>query len=358
MTRRAWMPLAGLLGTLVLTTVLWVAIAASPASGPAGAGELAVLGSIPGDGNGGWDCLTVDPEGKRVYVARATRVMVFDTEKGKLLGEVADIPGAHGVALVPQRNLGFATCGRERKIAVFDLKTLKVLQKVKAGQNPDVIIYDPASQKVYAFNGRSGDITIVDPAALDKEPVTLSVGGKLEFGVADGAGHVYVNVEDKGEVVVIDTKEQKVAARWPVAPGEEPTGLDMDVVRRRLFVGCSNQKMVILDANTGKVLASPAVGAGVDGAAFDPQLGLAMTANGKDGTLTAVREGPDGQFAVVQTLKTVKGARTIAADTKTHRIYLACNLPAEGGGEAKFGLLIVGVPEAGAKPASQPSAAP
>jgi DNA-binding beta-propeller fold protein YncE len=359
MARRISVTASVLVALLVVAGAgLWMAQGQTPASAPSPAGELKVVQSIIGDGNGGWDDLTVDPDGKRVYVSRATRVMVFDTEAGKLAGEVADTPGVHGIALVPERNLGFASCGRDGTIAVFDLKKLKVSQKVKAGKNPDGIIYDPASQRVYAFNHTGGDITIVDPAALDKEPNTLAVGGTLEFGVADGAGHVYVNVEDKNEVAVIDSKLQKVTAHWSVAPGDGPTGLAIDVAHRRLFAGCGNQKMVVLDADTGKVLASPAVGSGVDGVAFDPGLGLAVSSNGRDGTLTAVREAPAGQFAPVQTLTTVKGARTIRGDAKTHRFYLPCNLPGEGGGAAKFGLLVVGAGAEAKAPAAQPGAAP
>jgi DNA-binding beta-propeller fold protein YncE len=217
---------------------------------------------------------------------------------------------------------------------------LKTLRKVKAGQGPDSIIYDPATKKVLAFNGRSGDVTIVDPAALDKEPVTLAVGGKLETGVADGAGHVYVNVEDKSEIVAIDSKEGKVLAHWPLAPGEGPTGLAIDREHHRLYSGCSNQMMVVLDADQGKVLATLPVGSGVDGVAFDPQLGLAMSSNGRDGTLTAVKEGPAGTFKVVQTLKTANGARTITSDPKGHQIYLPCNVTANG--ENQFSVLVVG----------------
>lgn len=313
--------------------------ASAPASAPAGA--LKVIKSFSGGGEGGWDYLTVDPQARRVYVSRGTRVMVFDADKGNVVGEVADLSGVHGIALAPEQNLGFATNGRDASVSVFDLKTLKVTQKVKAGQNPDAILFDPSSKKVYAFNGKSGDITIIDPAALDKAPATIAVGGKLEFGVADGAGHVYVNVEDKGEVVAIDTKEQKITARWPVAPGEEPTGLAMDVERRRLFVGCSNSKLIVVDADSGKVLASLAVGAGVDGVAYDAGNKLAVTSNGKDGTLSVVTEEPKGQFKVIQTLTTIKGARTVTNDPKTQRFLLPCNLPAEDG-KTSFGLLVVG----------------
>ena len=245
MSRRVLVSLAIGIGTLALLAGLCTAqtpasAPATPAIAPAvapAAGELAVQKAIIGDGTGGWDDLTVDPENHRVYMSRATRVMVFDIEAGKLLGEVADTPGVHGIAVVPELNLGFATCGQAGTVAVFDLKTLKVTQTVKAGQGPDGILYDPASKKVYAFNHRGGDITIIDPAALDKEPVTLAVGGTLEFGATDGAGHVYVNVEDKSEVAVIDSKTQTVTAHWSVAPGEGPTGLAIDVAHKRLFAG-------------------------------------------------------------------------------------------------------------------------
>ena len=317
--------------------------------------ELAVLKNFSGGGEGGWDYVTVDPAGRRVYVARSTRIMVFEADKGTLLGEVADVAGAHGVALVPDRNEGFATSGKDGTVVVFDLKTFKTLRTIKAGQKPDAILYDSASKKVFVFNHGSGDVTVIDPAAQDKEPVTLMVGGVLEFGVSDEAGHVYVNVEDKNEVAVIDSKQLKVTARWTVAPGESPTGLAIDGAGKRLFAGCSNQKLAILDTETGKVLGDMPVGNGVDGIAFDSQLNLAMTSNGKDGTLTAVREGPKGEFTVIQTLKTAKGARTIAADPKTHLVYLPCNIPA--GDKTTFGLVVVGA-AASCTPASSPATQP
>jgi DNA-binding beta-propeller fold protein YncE len=304
------------------------------------AGPLQVLKTVKVGGEGGWDYLTVDPDARRLYMSHATRVMVVDLDKGTLISEIADTPGVHGNALVPELNLGFTSNGKEGMLNVFDLKTLKTLRKIKAGQNPDSIIYDAASKKVMAFNGRSGNVTIVDPAALDKEPVSLAVGGKLETGVADGAGHVYVNVEDKNEIVAIDSKAGKVLAHWPLAPGEGPTGLALDREHHRLYSGCSNKMMVVLDADQGKVLATLPVGAGVDGVAFDPQLGLAASANGRDGTLTAVKEDPAGTFKVVQTLKTANGARTITSDPKTHQFYLPCN--AGTNGPSEFSALVVG----------------
>ncbi len=318
-----------------------VAGAEAPTDG-APAAELQILKTFQVGGSGGWDYPTIDPAAHRLYIARGTRVMVLDAELGTLLGEVADLQGAHGVALVPDRSLGFATSGRENTIAVFDLTTLKVLRKIKSGQNPDAILYDPASQKIFAFCGRSGDATIIDPANLDQAPVSMPLGGKLEAGVADGAGHVYVNDESKSEIVALDSKQQKVLAHWPLAPAERPTGLALDSQHHRLFSGCGNKIMAILDSDSGKLLATVSIGSGVDGVAFDPQLG-ALSANGRDGTLSVVREGPAGQFKVVQTLKTFNSARTITNDRKTHQAFLPATVPGENGAN-QFGVVVVGLP--------------
>jgi DNA-binding beta-propeller fold protein YncE len=314
--------------------------AAAQANAAAEAGPLKVLKTLKVGGPGRWDYLSVDPTGRRLYVSHATRVMVLDVDQGTPIGEIADTPGVHGIALVPDCNVGFTSNGREGTLSVFDLKTLKTLRKITAGQNPDSIIYDPASKKVLAFNGRSGDVTIVNPAALDAPTVTLPVGGKLETGVADGAGHVYVNVEDKGEIVAIDSKQGKVLAHWPLAPGEGPTGLAIDREHRRLYSGCSNRMMAVLDADEGKLLGTVPVGSGVDGVAFDGQLGLAISANGRDGTLTAVKEEPAGTFQAVQTLQTAVGARTITSDPKSHQVYLPCNVTTDG--QSEFSVLVVG----------------
>jgi DNA-binding beta-propeller fold protein YncE len=315
-----------------------------PATAPA---PLAVLKTWTADGNGGWDYLTVDPEARRIYVARATRVTVFDADTGAVIGEVADTPGVHGIALVAKLNLGFATCAKDGKegkdgtVAVFDLKTLKITQRIPAGKKPDSILYDTASGKIFAFNGGSGDVTIIDPNALDKAPETLAIGGKLEFCAADGKGHVCVNVEDKGEVVVIDSKKLSVIAHLPLGTGKEPTGMAMDLHNDVLYVGCSNKRMIVLETyKDGKVIADLAIGDGVDGVAY---CGVAVSANGRDGTLTVVAEGPAAKYGVVQTLKTVKGARTVAADPVTHQFYLPCMIP-DANGKTSFGLVVVGVP--------------
>ncbi len=298
---------------------------ATTVAGPASVGPLRVRTAFLLGGEDHWDALTVDSAARRVYLSNSKRVVVLNADTGQVLGEVTDTPHVHGIAIVPDLHVGFTSNGGDGTVSVFDLGSFETLRRIPAGESPDAILYDPASKRVYAFNGRSGDATIIDPARTDKAPETLTIGGKLEFGVADGRGRVYVNVEDRSEVAVIDTKSQKVVARWPIVPGAEPTGVAIDLARHRLFVGCHNQKMVVLDVRTGKVVAEVAVGAGVDGAAFDA--GLVLIPNGRDGTLSVTREGPDGTLSAVQTLETARGARTIAADPTTHRFFLPCALP-------------------------------
>lgn len=320
-------------------TAVCVAQTAPAPAAAADAGPLQVLKTFKVSGASSWDYLTVDPEARRLYVSHGTLVTVLDADKGTAIGEITDTPRVHGIALVPDCNVGFTSNGGENALGVFDLKTMKTLKKIKAGQSPDSIIYDPGSKKVFAFNHRSGDITIVDPKALDKDPVTLAVGGTLETGVSDGAGRVYVNVEDKNEVVAIDSKTGKVLAHWPLAPGEGPTGLAIDTRHHRLFAGCS-KLMVILDAEQGKILTTVPTGNGVDGVAFDSKLGVAVSANGRDGTATVVKEEPAGTFKVVQTLKTAQGARTVTSDPKTHQMYLPCNISTNG--QSEFSVLVIG----------------
>ena len=335
---------------LATSTLAWSAFvgcnaaANVPAQRWSGPVKLEVLKSLPVGGEGRWDCITVDPQAGRLYVPRSTRVMVLDAQTGATLGVVPGTPGVHGVAIVKDRNLGFASNGKDNSVTAFDLKTFAPVRTIKAGVGPDVIIYDEASKRVFACNHKSGDITIIDPAAMDKPPVTLTIGGTLEFAATDNAGHVYVNVEDKSEVVAIDSLKQTVLAHWSVAPGESPSGLDIDTRHGVLFVGCENKMLVMVDVKDGKVLGTVPVGAGVDGVVFDPQLNLAMTANGRDGTLTAVRRTQDGKYVVVQTLTTVVSARTLGIDTTSHRVYLPCTMPRPTGG-TEFGIVVVGPSE-------------
>jgi DNA-binding beta-propeller fold protein YncE len=302
--------------TLAGTLLLLLAAGASAAP----AEDYMVQKKITLGGEGGWDYLTMDAAGRRLFISRGTRVMVVDADSGKLLAEIPDTPGVHGIALAEDLGRGFTSNGRENTVSVFDLKSLKVLSKVKTGENPDAILYDAASKQVFTFNGRSKDATVIDASSGDVL-ATLPLGGKPEFAVADGRGMVYVNIEDTSELVAIDAKTHKVTARWPLKPCEEPSGLAMDRQKRRLFSGCGNKVMAIVDADSGKLLATAPIGDGVDATAFDPETGLAFSSNG-DGTLTIVREEAPGKFTVSANVPTMPRARTMALDTKTHNIYL------------------------------------
>lgn len=274
-------------------------------------------------GEGRWDYLVAD--GGRLYVPRSDRVMVLDAQSGAVIGVVPATPGVHGVALAKDLGRGFTSNGAEGSVTVFDLKTLGVLGKVKVGDNPDAILFDPASGKVFALNGKSHDVSVFD-ADIDLTKAAtsqrLELGGKPEFAVADGEGHVYVNIEDTNEIVAIDSKSLKATARWPILPGEEPTGLAMDVGNRRLLSVCGNKVMVVVNADTGKVVESLPIGEGCDGAAFDPKTRLAFASNG-EGTLTVVREESSDRYSVMENVPTQMGTRTMALDASTHRVYLA-----------------------------------
>jgi YVTN family beta-propeller protein len=270
-------------------------------------------------GEGGWDYLTLDGAARRLFIARSTRVMVVDADSGKLLSEIPDTPGVHGVALVPALNRGFISNGREGTVSVFDLETLKVSRKIKVGENPDAILYDPSTKRVFVFNGRSHDASVIE-AETEKVVGTIPLSGKPEFGVSDGQGRVYVNIEDKGELALLDPGGMKVKATWPLAPCEEPTGLALDRANHRLFSGCSNKLMAIVDGDSGKLLTTLPIGDGVDGVAFDPESSLAFSSNG-EGTVTVVKEESPQKFSVLETVPTVAGARTITLDPKSHQVY-------------------------------------
>jgi DNA-binding beta-propeller fold protein YncE len=270
-------------------------------------------------GDGGWDYLTADSDGHRLFVARATRVMVIDTDSGKLLGEIPDTPRVHGVALVPDLGRGFVSNGGEDTVSVFDLKSLALQKKIKVGTAPDAIVYDPFSKRVFTFNSRSHDTTAVD-ASKGEVAGKVDLGGKPEFAVTDEKGTMWVNIEDTSELVAFDPAKLAVKSRWKLADCEEPTGLALDRKTRRLFAGCGNKKMAIVDADSGKIVASPAIGDGCDATAFDADLGLAFASAG-DGTLTVIHEDSPDKFSVIQTVTTQKGARTMGLDAKTHRIF-------------------------------------
>ncbi len=271
-------------------------------------------------GDGGWDYLTVDSAARRLYISRSTHVMVVDIDTDKVIGDIAGTPGVHGIAIAPELDRGFTSNGKANTATIFDLKTLKVLGQVKTGENPDAILYDPASKRVLTFNGRSKDATVFE-AASGKVAGTIALGGKPEFAAADGKGKVYVNMEDTNEVVEIDSRNLLLTKRYPLKPCEEPSGMGLDAEHHRVYSGCHNKVMTVLDTETGKVMAAVPIGQGVDGNGFDPKTGLAFSANG-DGTLTEVRESSPGKFEVAETVTTQPGARTMAIDPETHNIYL------------------------------------
>ena len=272
-------------------------------------------------GEGGWDILTVDPDTHRLYYGRGTRMQVLDLETGKVIGEIPDLPGIHGVALAPGLNRGFTSNGRDSSVTIFDLKTLAVLGRVPVGRNPDAIIYEPVTKRILVFNAGSRSATAID-AASGTVVGTVALDGRPEFAVADGRGKVFVNLEDSSAVAGFDAKSLKVESRWPLVGGEGPSGIALDRVHHRLFSVCGNEKMVVLDSRTGKVVASLPIGKGPDGAEFDPGTGLAFSPNG-EGTLTVIHEDSADKFSVVGTVTTQRGARTMALDPKTHRLYLA-----------------------------------
>jgi DNA-binding beta-propeller fold protein YncE len=278
-----------------------------------------VIDKLPFGGEGGWDYLTVDSSANHLYISRGTHVMVIDTVSNKLIADIPDTPGVHGVAIAAELNRGFISNGKANTASLFDLKTLKVIGQVKAGENPDAILYDAATKRVFLFNGKSKDATVFD-AASQKVLETIALGGKPEFAAADNKGRIFVNIEDTNEVVELDSRKLTIAKRYSLIPCIEPTGMAIDIEHHRVFSGCHNKIMTVLDVGAGKVIATIPIGEGVDANAFDPDTGFAFSSNG-DGTLTVVRESSSGKFEV-ETVPTQRGARTMALDFKTHKVYL------------------------------------
>jgi len=247
-------------------------------------------------------------------------VMVVDLDTDKVVGDIPNTPGVHAIALAPEFNRGFISCGQANTAIIFDLKTLEVLGQVKTGSNPDAILYDPDSKRVFVFNGRSSDATVFD-AATGVIAGTIALNGKPEFSKADGKGKIYVNIEDKSEVVEIDSRKLAITRRFSIKPGEEPSGMGIDIVHHRIFSGCSNKLMTVLDIETGKLIATVPIGERCDGVGFDQETGLAFSSNG-EGTITVVKESSPGKFEVAETVATQSGARTMTIDPKTHNVYL------------------------------------
>ncbi|HEY2158136.1 MAG TPA: YncE family protein [Isosphaeraceae bacterium] len=277
-------------------------------------------------GDGGWDFIEVDPANRRLYVTHATKVVVVDLDTEKVVGEIADTPGVHGVAFVPDIHRGFTSNGGDSTLTAFDTKTLKTLGKVKANGRPDIIYFEPVSRRVLSFNHGTNDITAVDPDTM-KVVGTVKAGGVPELAVSDDKGRVFVNLEDTSEIIELDPKEMKVVRKFSLSPGEEPTGLAFDPKSRKLFSTCANKKLAIADADSGKVVQTLDIGPGPDGAIFDAEHGLVFVPCGGDGTLAIVREQSPGRYEVARTVKTQVSAKTIAMDPKTHRIYLSAATP-------------------------------
>ena len=294
-------------------------VATVAAAGPP-EGGYHLIKKVTLGGEGFWDYLKVDPDGRRLYISRGTHVMVVDADTYAIVGDIPDTQGVHGIAIAADLGRGFTSNGRSNTVTIFDLKTLKVLGTPATDEGPDAIVYDPASKRVFTFNGRGGSTTAID-GATGNVVGTIKLDGRPEFAVPDGKDHIYNNLEDKSVVVEIDTQALKVTQRWPLAPGESPSGIAMDTEHRRLFSGCHNKMMVVMDADSGKVIATPAIGQGVDANGFDPGTGNAFSSNG-DGTLTVVHEDSADKFTVVDNVQTQRGARTMALDEKTHNVFL------------------------------------
>jgi len=277
-----------------------------------------VAGQIEIGGEGGWDYVTADSEGRRIYVSHGTKVVVADLDSGKVIGEIPDTGGVHGIAIAPKLNRGYTSNGRTNDVTVFELKTLSPIQRIKTGDNPDAILYEPHSNRVFTFNGRSNDATVI-AAATGKVLGRIALSGKPEFAATNGKGHIWVNIEDTHQISEIDAAAMKVIRSFTLEGCEDPSGLAFDIKAMHLFSVCGNQVMAISDAKAGKLLTIVPIGQGADGAAFDPGTGLAFSSNG-EGTLTVVST-KNGTFEP-STVATERGARTMALDTKTHKIYM------------------------------------
>ena len=293
------------------------ATAAMQQAGPSG---YHLLKTIPVPGDTFWDYLKYDSSSHRLFISRGDHVAVVDMESGKVVGDIGGMQRIHGIVLVPEFNRGFVTDGQAAKVWIFDLQTLKVTGSAASEPDADGEVYDPASKRVFTMNGDSKSSTVID-AATGKVLGRIDLGGSPEFPVADGQGHVYANIESTSEIVEIDSNTMKITHRWPLAPGESPSGLAMDTKNRILFSGCHNKMMAIVNADTGKVITTLPIGQGVDATRFDPGTGDAFSSNG-DGTLTVIHEDAPDKFSVVENVTTERGASTMALDPATHNVFL------------------------------------
>ncbi len=319
--------------------------AAAPAPGPSG---YHLIKTVPVPGDEGWDYLAVDPQARRVYISHGSHVVVMSADTYAIEGDIPDTPGVHGIALAPALDRGFISAGRADMAVIFDLKSLKTLGTVKTDANPDAIVYDDVTKRVFTMNGRGHNTTAIN-AADGTVAGTLALGGKPEFAVADGKGSIFVNIEDKSELVEFDAQKLTETHRWPLAPCKSPSGLSMDLKHRRVFSVCDEKVMAVVDADTGKVIATPEICEGPDASRFDPATAYVFASCG-DGHLTVIHEDSPDQFTVVENVPTKRSARTMGLDLKTHNIFLSSAefeppAPGERRGKIKpgtFAILVVG----------------
>lgn len=317
-----------------MKTLLVFVLSLSFIAAGAQTGGYHVIKKISVAGQGSWDYLAVDEGARRLYVSHGTQVEVLDVDSGAIVGKIENTPGVHGIAIAPELGRGFVSDGQSSAVTIFDLKTLKTIAQVPVGKKPDAIIYDPATSRVFAFNGDSNSATAIQ-AADGKVAGTVDLGGGPEFAVADGSGYVYDNVEDAGLVLKINARTLKVEQRWPTAPCASPSSIAMDRGNERLFIGCRSKVMAVMNADTGKVITTLPIGDHVDATAFDPDSRLIFNSNG-EGTITVIRQDSPDKYSVVENVKTLPKAKTMALDPKTHRLFLST---AEAG---QFEVLVVG----------------
>jgi DNA-binding beta-propeller fold protein YncE len=321
-------------GILLKTTAILVLCLSFIAVPALAADSYQVTKKIPIPGQGGWDYLTVDEGGRRLYVSHGTQVEVLDVDSGAIVGKIEKTPGVHGIAVAPELGRGFVSNGQASTVTIFDLKTLKTIGEVPTGKKPDAIIFDPATSRVFAFNGDSKSATVID-AASGKAAGTVDLGGGPEFAAADGNGYVFDNLEDESLVLKIDARKMTVEQRWKTAPCESPSSMAIDRQNRRLFLGCRSKVMAVMNADTGEVITTLPIGDHVDATAFDKETGLIFNSNG-EGTVTVIRQESPDKYSVVETVKTVPRAKTMALDPRKHQLFLST---AESG---QFEVLVVG----------------
>ena len=337
----SFLGIATLLSIAVLSHFGSFSQAATPAPGPSG---YHVIKTIEVGGEGGWDYVYVDSDARRVYVSRATHVMVFDADTYAVVGDIPDTQGVHGIAIASDLGRGFTSNGRGNNVTIFDLKTLKTIGTAATDANPDAILYEPVTKRVSTFNGRGKNATAIN--AADGSVVgTVPLGGKPEFAAVDGKGTVYVNNEDTSELYHVDAQSVKELHHWPLAPCKSPSGLAMDLSSRRLFSVCDEKVMAVVNADTGKVVATPTICEGPDAAAFDPSTSYVFASCG-DGNLTVIHEDSPDKYTVVENVPTKKSARTLGLDLKTHKIFLPAAdfdppAPGERRGKMKPGSFVI-----------------